>query len=624
MTRKALSLRTHLLLSALVVSLMVALVAAYAVYEQRSSVTALVMAEAADLASALAYHAPDDAHEAAQLAAYVRRTAALFGRDMVFLDTRKRGVADADPAQVGQVYRHDLNNEVALTLQDGRARYFTARSARFPSGVQQVVVAWRQRQAGDNGPIVGALIMEYTPKHTELEQVVRSESYLIIPLAVACIGVALLASLTVAARISQPISRLRDAAAAIAAGQFEARVERAGPQEVASLGQAFNGMATELMRYRDALTARGRDLEAAIGERTAELNHANDELRQRATELAKHNEEMTVLSRINEFLQASDNESEAYVVLSQTTAQLFPGDSGAFYVLSASRNVLDRVSQWGAVPAQAVEFAPSECWALRRGKAHLVVGSEPRCNHVGADTARYLCVPLLAHGETLGVLHIVDGSTGRPSGEEFRLARNLAESVSLAVANLRLRDAMRNLSMRDSLTGLYNRRYVEEALPQEFHRAKRQGSKVAVIMIDLDHFKGFNDRFGHDAGDAVLRELGQFLRRQVRESDVACRYGGEEFMMILGGTSLEGARVRAEELCAGAQRLEVVHDQVVLGPVTLSLGVAIFPDQGADPKSVIKAADTALYRAKRAGRDRVEVYAPPPPAPPSDAQTQPS
>ena len=223
----------------------------------------------------------------------------------------------------------------------------------------------------------------------------------------------------------------------------------------------------------------------------------------------------------------------------------------------------------------------------------------------------YTCLPLLAQGETLGILHIVDGPAKNDKADEARmtakcqLAKILADNIGLGIANLKLRESMRDLSIRDPLTELFNRRFMEEALAQELHRTKRNDAQLAVIMIDIDHFKQFNDNFGHDAGDAVLRTLGQFLKIHVRGSDIACRYGGEEFILILSPTTAEGARQRAEKIREGASLLSVQHANRDLGAITLSLGVAIFPEHAGSASAIVKAADIALYQAKGGGRNQV-------------------
>jgi diguanylate cyclase (GGDEF)-like protein len=247
---------------------------------------------------------------------------------------------------------------------------------------------------------------------------------------------------------------------------------------------------------------------------------------------------------------------------------------------------------------------------------HLAVNRERPCQHVTDAGHMYVCLPLLAQGETLGVLHILDGAVGGGKAGEARmadkcrLAKILADNIGLGIANLKLRESMRNLSIRDPLTGLFNRRYMEEALAQEMHRSKRNEAELAVIMTDIDHFKQFNDNFGHDGGDAVLRALGEFFTKHVRGSDIACRYGGEEFILILSPSTFEGARERAEKIRAGAGLLQVKHAGRDLGTITLSLGVAVFPQHAVEAQALMKAADLALYQAKREGRNRVVTAVP--------------
>jgi diguanylate cyclase (GGDEF)-like protein len=177
--------------------------------------------------------------------------------------------------------------------------------------------------------------------------------------------------------------------------------------------------------------------------------------------------------------------------------------------------------------------------------------------------------------------------------------------MSLALANLKLREIMRNQAIRDSLTGLYNRRYLEETLEREVHRGNRLGICIGMIMMDLDHFKPYNDSYGHSAGDAVLRAAGHLIQNQIRGEDIACRYGGEEFLLIMPGASLEVLQQRAETIVREVKQLHLQNH--TFHPITISAGVAIFPDNGATADLVLQAADQALYHAKGAGRDRVMV-----------------
>jgi diguanylate cyclase (GGDEF)-like protein len=220
---------------------------------------------------------------------------------------------------------------------------------------------------------------------------------------------------------------------------------------------------------------------------------------------------------------------------------------------------------------------------------------------------------MMAQGETMGLLFLqanpVAGGTAELSVAKQQLAAAVAEQIALALSNLILRETLRQQSVRDPLTKLYNRRFLEETIDLELARLERKKLPLSVIMIDVDHFKNFNDTFGHDAGDAVLRDLSGILQRTIRGSDVACRYGGEEFTVVLPEASVEIGRQRAETMRESMRELQLVYDGKPLGPVTLSLGVACFPEHGRKREQLLQAADAALYEAKHAGRNRVVVSA---------------
>ena len=188
-----------------------------------------------------------------------------------------------------------------------------------------------------------------------------------------------------------------------------------------------------------------------------------------------------------------------------------------------------------------------------------------------------------------------------------RQAAAVGERISLALANLRLREVLRSQSIRDPLTGLFNRRHMEESLEREVHRAARNEECVTLLMLDIDHFKQFNDTFGHQAGDTLLRALGDFLSQRTRGQDVACRYGGEEFVLILAGATAEDGCKRAELLRQELKQLTVQHAGQVLGRISVSIGISAFPGHVATAEELLRAADQALYRAKAEGRDRVVV-----------------
>ncbi len=351
-----------------------------------------------------------------------------------------------------------------------------------------------------------------------------------------------------------------------------------------------------------------------------DLRKANEELKRWVAELERRTLQITQLSEMADLLQSCQTPEEAYSVITQSAQQLFPAYAGALCMFTPSRNVVESVSAWGPAPTGERVFHPDDCWALRRGQVHVVY--DPRtelvCGHLSRPVVHpYLCVPMMAQGQALGMLHLAAGlgaqdAEGKAEGAaeaSRKLATAVAEQVALAIANMRLRETLRYQAIRDPLTGLFNRRYMEESLEREIHRAARRHSSVGVVMLDLDRFKSFNDAFGHAAGDTLLRELGAFIRAHLRGEDIACRYGGEEFTLILPDADLDQTRARAEQLRQGARHLTVLHHGQTLAAITLSLGVAAFPDSGASVEEILSAADTALYEAKAAGRDRVTLAA---------------
>jgi len=316
------------------------------------------------------------------------------------------------------------------------------------------------------------------------------------------------------------------------------------------------------------------------------------------------------LSQMTSLLHACFTLEEASTVISHFARQLFPNRAGSLYVFRSSRNLLERTTTWGENEDGEAMFGPEQCWGLRQGQMYTALDSQQsiRCEHVHHNRP-YTCLPLMAHGEVLALLH-VSPNPGAMQAEEIpatdsALLRLFVEPIALSLSNLKLRDSLRQQSIRDPLTGLFNRRYLEEMLAIEIQRAKRNQSPFSIIMLDLDHFKLFNDTHGHEAGDTVLQTFGGFLQRHVRGGDIACRYGGEEFTLILPGASLEIAQNRAEELCNEIRTLNIDFRKQILGPLTLSVGIAAFPDHGDRGDLVLQAADRALYRAKSEGRDRV-------------------
>jgi diguanylate cyclase (GGDEF)-like protein/PAS domain S-box-containing protein len=358
------------------------------------------------------------------------------------------------------------------------------------------------------------------------------------------------------------------------------------------------------------------DVNTRLQEEMLEKDFAHKELDQQnermMTELTERSQRATMLAKMGELLQSCMSRGEVYAAALGFAPKIFPTAPGAIALLDASRSVAEVMGSWSDCKLPSTVFDPTSCWALRTGHPHLVVAGDSTapCAHAAGVKNTYLCIPILAQGETLGILHLqaTDKSPHLESAE-LSLKTTFAGQVGLSIANIRLREALRTQSVRDALTGLYNRRYLEEVLEREVRRAARAAQSLGVLMIDLDHFKNFNDTYGHDAGDAVLRETGQFLAKGIRAEDFVCRFGGEEFVVILptADADMEASRARAERLRLKMRELAVMYQGKSLGMVTISLGVASFPQHGMSPKELMAAADAALYEAKRGGRDQVAV-----------------
>lgn len=331
-------------------------------------------------------------------------------------------------------------------------------------------------------------------------------------------------------------------------------------------------------------------------------------------ELERTNQEVLLLGQMTGLLQSCSVIDEAHPIILATLERLFAGSSGRCYLLNAGGNLLEEVGAWGVPPANTgATIDPANCWALRRGHPHARGFGDsinPPCHYLGTGERPYICIPLQAQGTVLGIIHLlVDGADSQPERRERtqHLAVAAADSISLALANLRLRESLHALSIRDPLTGLYNRRFMEESLERELMRMTRIDKPLAVAIFDIDFFKPYNDNYGHDAGDAVLKEVANLMLGFRLGSDVACRYGGEEFVLVLPELGVDQAAKRLDRFRLAVSQLSVQYRGQVLPTITISIGVAVFPGHGRLGKDLLKLADTALYRAKQAGRNRVEL-----------------
>ena len=372
-------------------------------------------------------------------------------------------------------------------------------------------------------------------------------------------------------------------------------------------------MKGNLKRLIPAIKRELKEVEVRRRRRQAEeeLKHAYTQLQAVIQESVQRNREVSLINKMLEVLQTHISSKEAYDIIARFAEELFPDTPGALYLLDSEKNLLETVGVWGKFQSIEPVFTPGDCRAfLRHDTVHDSSGEELQCRHVPCDMASgYICIPLLAAGEPLGMFHL---QASNKLSEELpestgNLAAAFANHIALSLANIKLRETLSYQVVHDSLTGLFNRRYLEETLDREIHRVRRKGNSLGAIMMDLDHFKNFNDTLGHEAGDSLLRSLGKLLQSQVRQEDVACRYGGEEFIIILPDASLDVVQKRAEEIRQMVPRLQVYHRGQLLESITVSLGVAIFPEHGATPEDLVSAADDALYSAKNQGRNRVVI-----------------
>lgn len=364
----------------------------------------------------------------------------------------------------------------------------------------------------------------------------------------------------------------------------------------------------EVRRRTEELVQANARLSEEMQAREQTQRELNRQTEQLVNELTNQSRTSDLLGKMGDLLHTCNTVEEALLVVLGFAPKVFSNLGGAIMLLNSSKNLLEVLGKWDPCELSMTVFEPSACWALRTGHRHLVTAgdSSARCAHSGNVGATLLCIPIQAHGDALGVIHFqVTGALSQIQERDLSVSNTFAEQIGLSIANIRLREALKSQSIRDALTGLFNRRYLEETAERELHRAVRAKQSLSIVMFDLDHFKRFNDTFGHDAGDTVLHEIGAFLFRNTRTDDIACRYGGEEFVLIFPNSSADAAEKRVEQLRSSIKNLNIVHRGQPLGPVTISVGIAAYPVNGSSPSQLIANADAALYQAKRGGRDKI-------------------
>jgi diguanylate cyclase (GGDEF)-like protein len=351
-------------------------------------------------------------------------------------------------------------------------------------------------------------------------------------------------------------------------------------------------------------------MDAERREHARELQESNARLTSSLQASEIRAKEIVLLTELSSVLQSCQAPNEIFAAVQNYAGFLFPEEAGALYLMNETRDAVTRGPHWGELTSAATSFPLEDCWALRRGTTFPISPASQGlvCGHAACRETHgsgYACQPLVAQNHLMGLLYREAYGPAFAGGAD-QLATMLAEQVSLALANLDLREQLRSQAIRDQLTGLYNRRFLEDALTRETGRAARSGEPVAVAILDVDHFKRVNDTYGHEAGDAVLRELGQALLKTIRKTDIVGRFGGEEFLILLPGASVEVAQARALAVLEAVRAMEVaIPNGAPLNHITASIGVAAMPLHVARGDALVAAADAALYQAKGQGRNRV-------------------
>ena len=326
--------------------------------------------------------------------------------------------------------------------------------------------------------------------------------------------------------------------------------------------------------------------------------------------LELRNQSAALISQMNDDLQVCKTLGETSPLIALYLQRLFPDNPGAVFLINESRSLVEMLVEWGGSHIEPA-FTREDCWALRKGKIHMVngPGTGVLCEHLAKAVNSSLCVPMIAQGDVLGMTHLQASPPQNGAIRSVESCRDLlvalSDDLALNLSSIRSREALREQSVRDPLTRLYNRRYMMESLDRELARARRRKLHVAVVMTDVDHFKRYNDTYGHHAGDAVLAGIGKFLLTTLRSEDIACRYGGEELTLIMPDVDPATLGHRLNDIREKIAELQLEHLSQQLGTVTMSLGVAIFPTHGDTATELLQVADAALYLAKNAGRNRV-------------------
>lgn len=485
--------------------------------------------------------------------------------------------------------------------------------------VDGVVREWSHQQL----PVAGDLLrLSVGVPRTIIEASTATVAWWVFAALAGLVVVALLLGLAIASYfVRRPARALVGTASRLGSGDRSARAGNiGGARELATIGAAFDDMAANLdareqetERYRTAIEEARDDLEIRVKERTHDLAEMTEKAQARAETVERRFEHETRLREVVTLIQASQDVEECANILRARMHDLFPGTRGSLALFADTRSELEIIARWGDESAFLESFTPDQCWALRLGTPHRSgrdgIGN-PRCRHIEDPGLDVVCAPILVQGEARGVISVdlsdmSEEMAGKDGGRAISTIETAAASIGIALYNVRLRGALRKLTIRDTLTGLHNRRFADDVVAKEISRARRSGQPVTLVRIDIDRFKLINDEFGFEAGDTVIREMAGLIEHFFRYEDVCSRYGGQDFMVVMvSATKIDAVR-RCEILRARLGDHNYFYRGMALPRVSVSMGVATFPDDGATEGEVLAAVEAALSTAKHDGRDRV-------------------
>jgi diguanylate cyclase (GGDEF)-like protein len=340
-----------------------------------------------------------------------------------------------------------------------------------------------------------------------------------------------------------------------------------------------------------------------------DLSKSNKVLKHKNRLLKLHENDMNIINNMNQTLQICQSSVEAYSAIKMAAQKIFNTLNGGLTVTDVANNQTLATS-WGEDQILESTFLSNNCWAYRSGNEYVIHDpeNETMCLHyTKAPDGIYICIPLIAHNNIVGILNFNIPKSLTITNYMKQMMIAFSDAIKLSLANIKLHEKLQQEATHDPLTNLFNRRYLNETLPRELQRVIREKTTLCVAMIDLDYFKDLNDTFGHEAGDEVLKFIGTYLNNTFRGSDIACRFGGEEFVLVLANTDIPKVLPRLEHIASELKRVRLHYKDEALPHITISIGVAQAPQHGLTLNDIIRVADEALYVAKGSGRDKIVI-----------------